>query len=398
MASFLDYPDQTLLVSASKWRRDIHEHPELGYQETRTSDIVARELASLGLEITRGLASTGVVGTLRRGTGTASTKTIGLRADMDALPMTEIGDQPHASKVAGCMHACGHDGHTAILLATAHHLSKSNDFEGCVHFIFQPAEETGAGARKMIEDGLFEKFPMDAVYGLHNWPGLPVGTVGISPGAIMASQDTFDITIQGAGSHAAMPEQGVDPIVTAAHIVTALQTIVSRRISPFDAAVLSVTMIEAGSAYNVIPHSATIRGTVRCMTQAVRELIQDMVSTIVQTLPGAYGATGTVSFKEGYPVTVNDPIRAKVVRDAANGILGADHVVWDGRPTMGSEDFAYMLQACPGAYFWLGASGVDPSKPLHHPRYDFNDDVIPLGVQLFCGILKGEGLCRSSAA
>jgi amidohydrolase len=396
MASFLDYPEQALLLSASQWRRDIHEHPELGYQEIRTSDIVARELISLGLEVTRGVGSTGVIGTLRRGSSSLNSKVIGLRADMDALPMMEIGDQPHASKHAGCMHACGHDGHTAILLATAHHLSNSDDFEGCVHFIFQPAEETGAGAQKMIEDGLFEKFPMDAVYGLHNWPGLPVGTVGVNAGAMMASQDTFDITIHGAGSHAAMPEQGVDPIVTAAYVVTALQPIVSRRISPFDPAVLSVTMLEAGSAYNVIPHTAVIRGTVRCVNKNVRNNIREMIFSVAETVSMTYGATASVSFKEGYPVTVNDPKRAQVVHDAAVEVLGTEHVVWNGRPSMASEDFSYMLQACPGAYFWLGADGNGTSHPLHHPRYDFNDDLIPLGVKILCRILKLEGLCSLS--
>ncbi|WP_341961034.1 M20 aminoacylase family protein [Pseudomonas sp. RC10] len=384
MPSFQDAPTSSLMDQACAWRRDFHAHPELGYHEHRTSEQVARLLESFGLTVTRGVGGTGVVATLQRGTGPA----IGLRADMDALPMQENSGLAHASTHDGCMHACGHDGHTTVLLATAQHLCEATDFTGTVHFIFQPAEETGAGARRMIEDGLFEQFPMQAVYGLHNWPGLRQGSLAVNPGAMMASQDTFNILIQGSGSHAAMPENGIDPIVVATQLVSALQTIVSRRISPLDAAVLSVTMIEAGTAYNVIPHTATIRGTVRCLSRDVRSRIQEMIATMVNTLPSAFGATGTVAFREGYPVTQNDPACAERVRDVAASILGAENVRWDTRASMASEDFAYMLQSCPGAYFWLGADGAEASRPLHHPAYDFNDALIPVGVRLFCGILK----------
>lgn len=386
MSSYRDLPTTALIDQASAWRHDFHAHPELGYSEHRTSEKVAQLLESFGLPVTRGLGGTGLVATLQRGPGPA----IGLRADMDALPMQEQGGRAHGSVHSGCMHACGHDGHTSVLLATALHLSQSEDFQGCVHFIFQPAEETGAGARKMIDDGLFEKFPMQAVYGLHNWPGLAQGAVAVNPGAMMASQDTFEISIQGSGAHAAMPERGNDPIVIATQLVTALQTIVSRKVSPLDSAVLSVTVIEAGTAYNIIPQTATIKGTVRCLDQAVRERIQAMITTMVHTLPQAFDASATVQYREGYPVTRNDPLCAQRVRDVAIELLGEHQVHWNGRASMASEDFAYMLQACPGAYFWLGADGAEPSRPLHHPAYDFNDALIGTGVRVFSGLVAAH--------
>lgn len=383
MRSFLDPPDPALVAQACVWRRDFHTHPELGYAEHRTSEMVAQLLESFGLKVTRGLAGTGLVATLNRGPGLA----IGLRADMDALPMQEQSDFDYASVHDGCMHACGHDGHTCILLATAKHLCDSEDFRGCVHFVFQPAEETGAGARKMIEEGLFDRFPMQAIYGLHNWPGIAQGSVGINPGAMMASQDTFQIRIRGRGAHAAMPEEGIDPIVVAAQLVSALQTIVSRRVSPLDSAVLSVTVIEAGTAFNVIPHTATIKGTVRCLNQSVRDRIQQMIAMMVDALPRAFGAEGVVEFREGYPVTQNDAACAERLRAVAGKILGDQNVQWDGKASMASEDFAYMLQACPGAYFWLGADGPQASRPLHHPGYDFNESLIPTGIMIFTAIV-----------
>ncbi|SDX76318.1 hippurate hydrolase [Pseudomonas syringae] len=384
MSSYHDFPSTSLITDACGWRKDLHAHPELGYQEHRTSDKIAEHLEGFGLQVCRTIGGTGIVATLDRGQGPF----IGLRADMDALPMQEKSEHSHRSINEGCMHACGHDGHTAILLATAKHLYDDRDFQGRVHFIFQPAEETGAGARQMIEDGLFARFPMDAVYGLHNWPGLPQGMVAVNPGAMMASQDTFEICIQGSGAHAAMPERGNDPVVIATQLVSALQTIVSRQISPLDSAVLSVTMIEAGTAYNVIPQTAIIRGTVRCLDHAVRLSIQDKITTMAQTLPTAFGASGTVKYREGYPVTQNDPQCAEHVREIAKTILGGESVRWDCRASMASEDFAYMLQVTPGAYFWLGADGDTDSKPLHHPNYDFNDALIPVGVRLFAGIAK----------
>jgi amidohydrolase len=384
MPSFRDLPTSSLIADASAWRRDFHAHPELAYAEHRTSERVAQLLESFGLSVTRGLGGTGLVATLQRGSGPA----IGLRADMDALPMQEKSDHAYASTHAGCMHACGHDGHTSMLLATARHLCESDDFTGCVHFIFQPAEETGGGARKMIEDGLFERFPMQAVYGLHNWPGIAQGSVSVNRGAMMASQDTFEILIQGSGAHAAMPEKGIDPITVASQLVSSLQTIVSRRLSPLDSAVLSVTVIEAGSAYNIIPHTATLKGTVRCLDQGVRNRIQEMITAMVETLPVAFGASGTVEYREGYPVTQNDPACARRVREVAMQVLGDENVQWDAKASMASEDFAYMLQSCPGAYFWLGADDALPSRPLHHPAYDFNDALIPTGVRLFTAIVR----------
>lgn len=383
MSSYRDLPASSLVKEACTWRHDFHAHPELGYAEHRTSERVAQLLESFGLSVTRGLGGTGLVATLKRGSGPA----IGLRADMDALPIQEKSDHFYASTHEGCMHACGHDGHTSVLLTTAKHLCESEDFTGVVHFIFQPAEETGGGARKMIEDGLFEKFPMQAVYGLHNWPGLAQGSVGVNPGAMMASQDTFEIQIQGSGAHAAMPEKGNDPIIVATQLVSALQTIVSRRISPLDSAVLSVTVIEAGSAYNIIPQTATIKGTVRCLDQGVRDRLQDLITAMVKTLPEAFGATGSVEYREGYPVTQNDPGCAQRVQEIASQLLGIEQVHWNGRASMASEDFAYMLQSCPGAYFWLGADGAEASRPLHHPAYDFNDELIVIGARLFCAIL-----------
>ncbi|WP_426217805.1 M20 aminoacylase family protein [Pseudomonas sp. DWRC2-2] len=386
MPSYRDLPSSALIQEASNWRRDFHAHPELGYSEHRTSEKVAQLLESFGLKVTRGIGGTGVVATLQNGVGPS----IGLRADMDALPMQENSCAPHASCLPGCMHACGHDGHTSILLATARHLSESNDFNGCVYFIFQPAEETGAGARAMITDGLFERFPMEAIYGLHNWPGLPVDTVGVNHGAMMASQDTFEIHILGSGAHAAMPERGNDPIIVATQLVSALQSIVSRRVSPLNPAVLSVTVIEAGSAYNIIPQIATIKGTVRCLDQDVRNQVQEMITTMVSNLPPAFGAEGTVKYMEGYPVTKNNPTCAERVRGVATELLGDNHVVWNEKASMASEDFAFMLEACPGAYFWLGADGASASKPLHHPSYDFNDDLLPTGVRLFSALLHSH--------
>jgi amidohydrolase len=392
MSSFCDPPAQSLIAQACTWRHDFHAHPELGYEEHRTSNKVAELLEGFGLSVTRGLGGTGMVATLRRGSGPA----IGLRADMDALPMQEEADHSHVSTHDGCMHACGHDGHTTILLATAKHLCDSDDFSGCVHFIFQPAEETGAGARKMIEHGLFDRFPMQAVYGLHNWPGLAQGMVAVNSGAMMASQDTFEILVQGSGAHAAMPEKALDPIIVASQLVCALQTIVSRRLSPLESAVLSVTMIEAGSAYNVIPQSATIKGTVRCLDQGVRTRVQAMITQMAETLPLAFGAQGSVQYREGYPVTRNDPACAQRVREVAIHLLGEAHVQWDIEASMASEDFAYMLASCPGAYFWLGASGPQPSRPLHHRAYDFNDALIAAGVRLFSGIVHAHQNAKST--
>lgn len=375
---------QALVEDAQAWRRAFHAQPELGFQEHRTSQRVAELLEGFGINVHRGLGGTGVVGTLRNGDG----PTIGIRADMDALPMQELGELQHKSAHAGCMHACGHDGHTAILLATAQHLSVTRNFSGTVHFVFQPAEENLGGAQKMIDDGLFELFPMDAIYGLHNWPGYPAGQVVINPGPMMASLDTFEIKLTGKGCHAAMPDRGADPIVAAAELVLGLQSIVSRRLSPLDSAVVSVTQIQAGEAINVIPESAVLKGTVRCLQTPVRAKVQRLIGEFVEQLPVAFGVAGVLTYNVGYPVTENDPEAAAQVRRAAVAAVGEEHVQWGCNPSMASEDFSFMLQACPGAYVWLGVDGEQPSAALHNPYYDFNDQVIEPGVAVWTKLVE----------
>ncbi|WP_437608276.1 M20 aminoacylase family protein [Erwinia sp. V71] len=369
----------TLIEEAICWRRQLHACPELGYQEHHTSQLVATKLREWGLQVHTGLAGTGVVGTLENGPGPV----VGLRADMDALPITELGNPAHKSTQPGVMHACGHDGHTAILLATARLLSETRQFRGTLHFVFQPAEENLGGARKMVEEGLFTLFPMDAIYALHNWPGLPVGTVAVNSGAMMASLDSFEITLTGKSCHAAMPESGADPIVAAADLILALQTIPARRLSPLASAVVSVTQINGGEAINVIPEQVTLRGTVRCLQGEVRSKVRALIEEFVATLPAPFGISGAISWYPGYPVTKNHPQPAQQVRDAASKLLGSDAVRWDVPPSMASEDFACMLEACPGAYFWIGADGATPSQPLHNAWYDFNDQLITHGIRIW---------------
>lgn len=375
---------KALIEDAIGWRRDFHAAPELGYHEQQTSDRVAQLLQSFGIEVNRGLGGTGVVGTLRNGQG----PTIGIRADMDALPIQELGHCAHASTHQGCMHACGHDGHTAILLATARHLTETRHFSGTVHFVFQPAEEGLAGAKKMIEDGLFEQFPMDAIYGLHNWPGAPAGHVVINPGPMMASLDTFEITLTGKGCHAAMPDKGADPIIAAAELILALQTIPSRRLSPLDSAVISVTQVIAGEAINVIPETAVLKGTVRCLQSSVRDKVQRLIGEFVERLPTAFDIKGSLLYHAGYPVTQNHPEAASTVRRAAVAAVGESRVQWGCSPSMASEDFAFMLQACPGAYLWMGVDGEQPSAALHNPYYDFNDQVIEPAVAVWTQLVE----------
>lgn len=365
-----------LLENALRWRRQLHQHPELGYQEQRTSELVAQVLNDAGLQVFRGLAGTGVIGTLENGPGPV----IGLRADMDALPITEKGDPQWKSTHQGVMHACGHDGHTAVLLAAACQLAATRQFSGTVHFIFQPAEENLGGARKMVEEGLFQRFPMDAVYAMHNWPGLPVGSLAVNAGAMMASLDSFEITLHGKSCHAAMPESGADPMVVAAELILALQTIPSRRLSPLASAVVSVTQIHGGEAINVIPEQIVLRGTVRCLQTDVRNRVRGLIEDFVSTLPRPFGVSGEIHWYPGYPVTANHQQPAEQVRQAAVNLLGEQQVHWQVNPSMASEDFACMLEACPGAYFWLGADGTTPSAPLHNAGYDFNDELLPIGI------------------
>jgi len=365
-------------------RRDIHAHPELCFQELRTADIVAQKLTDWGIPIHRGLGTTGVVGSVKAGT---SSRAIGLRADMDALPMQERNTFAHASTVPGKMHACGHDGHTAMLLAAAQYLATHRDFDGTVYLIFQPAEEGGGGAREMIKDGLFDKFTMEAVFGLHNWPGMPTGHFAASAGPVMASSNEFRITIQGKGGHAAMPHNALDPVPVACQLVQAFQTIISRNVKPIDAAVISVTMIHAGEATNVIPNTVELQGTARTFSLAVLDLIEQRMREMTGQLCAAFGMKADFAFKRNYPPTINSAAEAEFCRQVMADIVGADQVQAQ-EPTMGAEDFSYMLQAKPGCYDFIANGDGDHRAighgggpcMLHNPSYDFNDALLPLGA------------------
>ncbi len=365
------------------WRHDLHAHPELGFEETRTAAFVARMLDRFGLAVHRGLAGTGVVGTLT-GRGDSG-RTIGLRADMDALPITEETGLAYASRTPGKMHACGHDGHTAMLLGAARALAETRNFDGTVHFIFQPAEEGLAGARAMIDDGLFDRFACDAVYGLHNWPELPVGSMAIHTGPVMAAGDRFEITVTGRGSHAAMPHQGVDPVLIAAQITVALQSLVSRMLDPIDPGVVSVTQVSGGTAFNVIPDRAVLGGTVRSLRRSTQDRLARGIDTLGQGIAAAFGATATLDFRPGYPVTENTAAEATLAAAAAERVIGADRVVRDAPPSMAAEDFAFMLERRPGAYVWLGQAG--PTM-VHNPRYDFNDEILPIGASYWVSLVE----------
>jgi amidohydrolase len=365
-------------------RRDIHAHPELCFKEVRTAEVVAQKLTEWGIPIHRGLGTTGVVGIVKNGT---SNRAIGLRADMDALPMQEFNTFSHASQHPGKMHACGHDGHTAMLLAAARHLAKHRNFDGTVYLIFQPAEEGGGGAREMIKEGLFEQFPMDAVFGMHNWPGGEVGQFAASVGPVMASSNEFRITIKGKGGHAAMPHNGLDPVPVACQMVLAFQTIISRNTRPIDSGVVSVTMIHAGEATNVIPDSVELRGTVRTFTVEVLDMIEQRMRQIAEHTCAAFDASCEFEFVRNYPPTINSAKEAEFARQVMASIVGDDQVLVQ-EPTMGAEDFSFMLQAKPGCYSFIfngdGAHremgyGGGPCM-LHNPSYDFNDDLIPLGA------------------
>jgi hippurate hydrolase len=374
-------------------RREIHAHPELCFNEKHTGDLVAAKLTDWGIPIRRGLGRTSVVGIVKNGNGRGA---IGLRADMDALPMSESNTFAHASRHAGKMHACGHDGHTAMLLAAAQHLAKHRNFDGTVYLLFQPAEEGGGGAREMIKDGLFAEFPMDAVFGMHNWPGLQVGQFAVCPGPCMASSNEFFITIRGRGVHAALPHLGIDPVPVACQMVQAFQTIVTRNKRPTDAAVISVTMIHAGEATNVVPDACTIQGTVRTFTLPVLDLIEQRMREIARHTAAAFGAECDFEFRRNYPPTINHPAEAAFVAEVMRETVGAESTLaFD--PSMTAEDFSYFLLEKPGAYFvigngdgghrlaYAGDGGADNLGPctLHNPHYDFNDDLIPLGATLW---------------
>lgn len=376
------------LANLAVIRRDLHAHPELAFNERRTAELVARELSGYGLEIDRGLAGTGVVGILRKGN---SRRAIGLRADMDALPLPEKNDFPHRSTRAGCMHACGHDGHTAVLLGAARYLAENRDgldLDGTVYFIFQPAEESEGGAEVMIRDGLFEKFPMDAVFGLHNWPGIPVGEMAVMPGPVMAGTCSFEIAVRGQGCHAAMPHQGVNTLVTASQLVLALQTVVARNLHPCDAAVVSVTQIHGGEAWNVIPDDAFLRGTIRSFNVATQDLVEGAVKRLCSGIASAFGAQISVRFEHRYPPTVNSAAETEICRRVASELLGPERVLQGELPSMGAEDFAYMLRERPGCYVWLGNGPGTGGCTLHNPHYDFNDEILPLGVSYWVRLVE----------
>jgi len=365
-------------------RREIHAHPELCFKEVRTADLVASRLTEWGIPIHRGLGTTGVVGIVKSGT---SSRAIGLRADMDALPMQELNTFAHTSTQPGKMHACGHDGHTAMLLAAAQHLAANRHFDGTVYLIFQPAEEGGGGAREMIKDGLFEQFPMDVVFGMHNWPGADVGQFSVSPGAVMASSNEFKITLRGKGGHGAMPHNAIDPVPVACQLVQAFQTIISRNIKPIDAGVISVTMIHAGEATNVIPNTCELQGTVRTFSLDVLDLIEQRMKQITEHICAAFAMTCDFEFKRNYPPTINSAAEAEFARRVMASIVGADNVTAQ-EPTMGAEDFSFMLQAKPGCYAFIAngdgthrdmGHGGGPCM-LHNASYDFNDGLIPLGA------------------
>jgi hippurate hydrolase len=366
-------------------RRDIHAHPELAFDETRTSEIVARELTRYGLEVHRGLAKTGVVGILRAG---MSNRMIGLRADMDALPLEERNHFAHRSVHAGRMHACGHDGHTAMLLGAARCLAEHPDFDGGVVFIFQPAEEAEGGAAVMIEEGLFERFPVESVYGLHNWPGLPVGVMAVHTGPVMASTCRLEITVNAQGSHAAMPQQGVDAIVTASHLVTALQTVVARNLSPLDAAVVSVTQFHAGSAWNILPDEVVLRGTIRAFRADVQTTVEAAIVRLCQGVAASFGARIEVVFTPCYPPTINTAAEAAVCCRVAQTLLGRENVRTEAPPAMTAEDFSYMLQKKPGCYVWLGNGPGQGGCTLHNPNYDFNDAALAVGISYWVGLAR----------
>jgi hippurate hydrolase len=370
-------------------RRDLHAHPELAFQESRTSSIVAEKLAAWGVEVHRGLAKTGVVGVIK-GRKTASGKGVGLRADMDCLPMHETASVPHRSQHEGRMHACGHDGHTAMLLGAARYLAQTRAFDGTAYVIFQPAEEGGGGGQVMVKEGLFKRFPADEIYALHNWPGLPPGKMAVRSGPVMAATDEIQIVVRGRGGHAAMPHLTVDPVVAAAQIISALQTIASRGINPVDAVVVSICSMQTSQtgAFNVIPDSVRLIGTVRSFRPETRDLAEKRVREIAAKVADALEASAEIEYRRGYPATVNSEREAQFAARVGERVFGKANVVTDADPTMGGEDFSYMLLERPGAYVWLGQGGAPGGCMLHNAGYDFNDEVIPLGAGYLAALVE----------
>lgn len=366
------------------WRHDIHAHPEIAFEEHRTSEIVARELESFGIEVHRGLAKTGVVGVLKNGDGPS----IGLRADMDALPIHEANDFDHRSKHDGKMHACGHDGHTSMLLGAAKYLSETRQFKGTINFIFQPAEEGEGGARVMIEEGLFDKFPCQSVYGVHNMPGKETGNFELRTGPLMAAYDTFQIKVQGRGSHAAMPHYSIDPIIVASQMVNALQSIASRNIDPLESVVISVTQIHGGDTNNVIPDSVWMEGTTRCFKPEIRDWIQPTMQRILDGVAATYGASVELDYLRRYPPTINHEAETAIAAQIATEVAGAARVNTNTAPVMGGEDFAFMLEKVPGCYLFIGNGDGEGTCMVHNPHYDFNDEILPVGATYFSRLVE----------
>ncbi len=373
----------------TEWRREMHMHPETAFEEEWTSAFIKERLETFGMdEIHTGIAKTGIVAVLR-GQGTSG-DAVGLRADFDALDILELNDVPYKSQNPGKMHACGHDGHTAMLLGAAKYMAETRNFDGTVYFIFQPAEENEGGGRVMVEEGLFERFPMGAVYGMHNSPSLPVGQVSMGPGPMMAGYDIFEIAIDGYGTHAARPHQGVDPVVVQAQIVLALQTIASRQSDAIDSVVLSITQVHGGDTYNVIPQQVVLKGTVRSFKPEMQDLVEERMTKLCNSIAEAYGATVKVHYERRYPPTVNDPEHTTFCADVAAGLAGRENVTTDARPVMGSEDFSFMLQQKPGCYIRMGngAPGEKGSVVVHNPRYDFNDEALPWGASYWAQLAE----------
>ena len=372
-----------------KIRHDIHAHPELAFQENRTSQLAADQLAAWGIEVHRGIAKTGLVGVIK-GRKSASGRAIGLRADMDCLPMHETSDIPHKSTHAGRMHACGHDGHTTMLLGTARYLQETRNFDGTAYVIFQPAEEGGGGGKLMVEEGLFERFPANEIYAVHNWPGLPPGQMAVRPGPVMAATDEIVIMVRGKGGHAAMPHLTVDPVVVTAQVISALQTIASRNVSPLDSIVVTIASMETSqtNVFNVIPDFVKLIGTVRSFRPETRVMAQKRIREIVDGISKAMGGSAEIEYKLGYPPTINTEREAMFAAKVGERVFGKNNVFTDAEPTMGGEDFSYMLQARPGAYVFLGQGGGPNNCFLHNPGYDFNDEVIPLGAGYLAALVE----------
>jgi len=376
-------------------RRDLHAHPELCYEEQRTSDVVADKLAEWGIPVIRGMGVTGVVGIIKHG---KSNRSIGLRADMDALPMQEVNTFPHASVYPGKMHACGHDGHTTMLLGAAKYLAEHRNFDGTVYLVFQPAEEGGAGAKRMIEDGLFEQCPMDTIYGMHNWPGIPAGHMSVCEGPLMASSNEFYVTVKGKGGHAAQPHKCIDPVMVAVQIAQSWQTIISRRTSPLDTAVLSLTQIQAGTATNVIPDEAKMAGTVRTLSWDVLDMLEQQMEQVAVNTAAAFGAEVEFKFRRNYPPLINHPEATRFAVEVMKTVVGADKVDDKTEPSMAAEDFAYFLQAKPGCYIFIGngegdhrsgGHGLGPCV-LHNGSYDFNDNLLPVGASFWVKLVEAS--------